>query len=596
MIRSLADRDPNIRREALHLVTGLMNESNVIEVSEILLNYAVKSEEPEFCNEILDAVLSTCGRNVYELVADFDWYVSLLGDMARNPHCTKGGEIERQFVDIGLRVRDARTELVRVARGLLIDPALLGNHLLLEVLSAAAWISGEYIELSRNAVELVEALLQPRTNLLPMNVRAVYIQAVFKVLSLCFSSYIKQMGFGQLSFFDDLIRGTPDGETDEAESEDDDAVGSEKPSSLLALVEKDTFTHESIIYVLNLIETSLAPLSDCTQVEVQERARNVLGLIHMLREVQAWDTKKEGIKEDERVSKFVKYMQALFSEELGPVSLHAQKKVPLPEGLVLNENLADLTILLGGDDEIISYASPFFSLRSQHHKEKTQDATISVESSSFLAEHRKRHGLYYLPSEKGEAEINEYPRANEPQLTATYSDATKDLVKLTDQSLISRKTKHTKPRPVVVKLEDGDGPSTSPLRPVEESKSNLLSDVVRDALSRNDEKPVSSQKKYSDKSSRKRMKDVPVNSGSIPLLVENSDLVNKEHVSSSSRSRHQNRSKERHINPHKNEKKEERLQMDSTRSGHRHQRHKHRERDGSLDVVPQVPVIEDFLL
>lgn len=598
VIHSLADPDPNIRCETLHLVMGMVFENNVIEISELLVKYALRSD-PEFCNEIINAVLFTCGRNVYELIVDFDWYVSLLGDMARNPHCAKGDDIERQLVDIGLRVRDARRELIRVARDLLIDPALLGNPLLYRVLSAAAWVSGEYVELSRNPVELVEALLQPRTNLLPTMVRAVYIQAVFKVLSFCFNSHIEQTEDGRFLSLGDSIRGIADCETEETtgvESEDG-AVNSHKPTSLLASLEKkEPFTHESIVYVLNLIEMALTPLSECDEVEVQERARNVLGLIHMLQKVQAWNTKEEGLKKDETISEIVKHMQAVFSEELGPVSAHSQQKVSIPEGLVLKENLADLATVLG-DDDIISSALTSFSLFSHHRRENKPDATPSAESASLLAEHRKRHGLYYLPSDKGETESNEYPRANEPQLSVSHGDATEDLIKLTEQSLIPRKAKQTKPRPVVVKLEEGDVPSTSALRSVKASKNDLLSYAIRDVLLRNDGKSESSQKKPLDKSSQRREKDALVYSESISQLDENSNLGNKEHGSSTSRrSRHHSHGKERHKSHRKNEDKEDKTHRNSSRSGHHHGRHKHSQRDGSLNVVPQAPVIQDFLL
>jgi len=182
IVRSLGDADSNIRREALHLMMEMVDENNVMDIASMLVSHAAKSD-PEFANDILGAVLAACGRNVYELVVDFDWYASLLADMARSLHCAQGDEIGRQLVDVGLRVQDARSELVRSARTLLIDPALLGNHFLCPVLSAAAWISGEYVDFMKDPVELVEALLQPKTSLLPMSVRAVYMHAVFKVLT-----------------------------------------------------------------------------------------------------------------------------------------------------------------------------------------------------------------------------------------------------------------------------------------------------------------------------------------------------------------------------------------------------------------------------
>ncbi|XP_008792886.4 AP-3 complex subunit delta [Phoenix dactylifera] len=612
VIQSLADPDPNIRHEALRLIMGMVFDTNVVEISVMLVNYAMKSD-PVFANEMLDAVLTTCGRNVYELIVDFDWYVSLLGEMARNPHCAKGEEIERQLVDIGLRVRDARPELVRVARDLLIDPALLGNPFLWRILSAAAWVSGEYVEFSTNWLELVEALLQPRTSLLPPLVRAVYIQAVFKVLAFCFSSYIDQLEASQVSSLGHST--TVGGSTIECNAASanclsDDITGTEsadgfatadKPASLLSLLEKKDpfFTRESLKRILYLIETAVGPLSENDDVEVQERARNVLGLIHMLQEIPAWKTEEEGFKKDKDngVGKIMNLMQAMFSEEIGPVSVNAQKRVPVPEGLVLEENLSDLAMILTEGD-IAPSMSISFTLRSHQHMETKDEAAPSVQSTYLLAEHRKRHGLYYLPAEKDETELNDFPRAYDPLLPVSHSDATEDLVKLTEQSLIPRKVKHTKPRPIVLKMDEGDGVLPSALTTVKESKDDMLSGAIHEVLLGNEGKPSSSQKGSSNKSSGRRMKGVSDNSESVPQSKENLDLGDRENRSSSSRrSQHRSHGKGRHRSSQNNEEKEEKSHRNSTRSGHHHERHEHRQRgETPLNAVPQAPAIQDLLL
>jgi len=77
VIKALSDADPNIKLESLRLVMAMVAESNVMEISRVLVNYCLKSD-PDFCNEILGSILSTSSRNVYEMIIDFDWYVSLL--------------------------------------------------------------------------------------------------------------------------------------------------------------------------------------------------------------------------------------------------------------------------------------------------------------------------------------------------------------------------------------------------------------------------------------------------------------------------------------------------------------------------------------
>ncbi|KAK1298856.1 AP-3 complex subunit delta [Acorus calamus] len=379
IIKSLSDADPNIRRESLRLVMGMVSEGNLVEISRILVGYASKSD-PDFCNEIFGSILSVCARNFYELVVDFDWYVSLLGEIARNMNCRHGEEVERQLVDIGMRVEDSRMELVSVARELLMDPALLGNPLLDRVLSAAAWISGEYVRFSRNPFELVEALLQPRTDFLPPLVRAVYVQSTFKVLVFCLRSYLLQ---------------------------------SERESS-----------GESDLEV---------------------------GMRRFLLEAT---------------------------------------------------NLRKLAGFLS-------------------HKHKDDDEPeLPSESTSLLVEHRRRHGLYYLPTECENSVPNDYPPANEPlSLLPGSVDVTEnDLARLAEQSLVSKKPKQVKPRPVVVKL-DGDEVSVSAEKLKKDSRETLLSGVVQDVLLGEERKPESSQKKSSDKSSRRRVKDV-LKDGGIVFSVD----------------------------------------------------------------------------
>lgn len=630
IIKSLSDEDPNIRLEALHLVMAMVSEENVAEISRNLMNYALKSD-PEFCNEILGSILSTCGRNLYELIVDFDWYVSILGEMSRNPRCGMGEEIECQMIDIGLRVRDARPELVRVGRDLLIDPALLGNPLLHQILSAAAWVSGEYVEFSKNPLELMEALLQPRTNLLPPSVRAIYIQSAFKVLIFCLHLHLTKSGSIPPSSSVELLSSFSGSVSEVHELEDPNSAKCEVSTSWVndgtsnvelrnrsldvienedgvvthLMSEKGNFTSESITYMLNLIKIAVESLSGSDEVEVQERACNVLGLIHVLQEIPGFLIQKEVDfeKQDPKASEIVKMMLDAFSEELGPVSVNAQERIPVPDGLALNENLSELDNVLG-DDLPLSHG---FSLVSFQHKEadgvtrfnlqNKEEAEPSTESTSLLAQHRKRHGLYYLSTEKHDSGLDDYPPANnDSKLPVSLMDAAEDLVKLTEPS---KKPNRAKPRPVVVKLNEGDEATTSTAKSLKNSTDDLVSGAVRDVLLGNENKPSSSQKNPSHKS-RRRVKEISLNGDSVASQSKDisGDTDKIRHGSPTSRkSRHRSHGKEKPKNSQDNKAKEENGQKNSQKSSHHDRRHKTRHRaDGPLNVVPHAPVIQDFLL
>ncbi|EEE54678.1 hypothetical protein OsJ_01979 [Oryza sativa Japonica Group] len=546
--QSLGDADSNICREALHLMMGLIDDSNVTDIAGMLVSHASKSD-PEFANDILGAVLSACGRNVYELVSDFDWYVSLLTDMGRNLHCAQGDEIGRQLVDVGLRVQDARPELVHSSRTLLIDPALLGNHLLCPVLSAAAWVSGEYVNFTKDPVELVEALLQPRISLLPMSVRAVYIQAVLKVITFCCNLYVERLSDSSKEV-SVALNGLSMDQTVSGGS--DAPIGSSNGQiTVPRMMEKDPFSLKSVVHMINLIETTVGPLVECNEVEVLERARNLIGFVYSLREIQELKESKFDDDKHSRVKELVKNMQTVLSHEIGPVSLKCTREI-----------------------------------------ETRDEPALSLGSSSLLSEHRKRHGLYYLPTGKAEDGPVDYPHANDPLLPASSESALDDKLKTIQPVTGGKKPKAVKSRPKVVKL-DGEDFLSSMVASASVPKEDSLSGAVRGVLLGRDLKPSSSQK-ASDKAYEGIINKMDSGESS-SQWKNNVDADFVGHPTSSSRPSIQQSHDKESTNPLESDGKEARKHRRS-RSGHRQGKHKHRERHCTQPDVPQAPIIQDFLL
>ncbi|KZV21717.1 AP-3 complex subunit delta-like [Dorcoceras hygrometricum] len=587
IVKALSDVDVNIKLEALRLVMSIVSEENIAEICRILITHALKSD-PEFCNEILGFILLTCSRNFYEIIFDFDWYVSFLGEMARIPDCQKGKEIEDQLVDIGMRVKDARSELVHVARDLLIDPALLGNPFLHKVLSAAAWVSGEYVELSRNPFELMEALLQPRISLLPPSVRAVYIQSTFKVLAFCMHSYLtlnREEASQSTEQTDYQVRtdAVASGSLPNTKMDGQTVVIAPELTSAASYMEHHP-TRKSMLDLVQLVESNLGPLICCDEVDVQERANNVLGLIKFMKS----DLQLEGGKINGALDAFkmIELTVDAFSEELGPVSVNAQDRVPVPGGLQLKETLGDLDAVLGDFKLPISTSFSLvkaFSTENDapsiHECQNKDDTELSTESTSLLEEHRKRHGLYYLGSHDKEMITNDYPPANEPKLDAT--DETEGLLKLAEQSLVTKKKPNqSKPRPVVVKLDDGEGTIDTSKR--SEFQGDLISGKVQEVLLGNESAPSSSRSKSLHKSSKRRENELAVGI-------------------SGSRSMPGSRIREDHIDGEdSNSQSSMKEKEDDKKSGKkkgRRGKHKSRQRaDVELDMEAKSAVIPDFLL
>ncbi|KAG6404106.1 hypothetical protein SASPL_136346 [Salvia splendens] len=591
VVKALSDSDLNIRLEALRLVMCMVSEDNVMEICRILISHALKSD-PEFCNEILGFILLTCGRNYYEVVFDFDWYVLFLGEMARVPHCQKGDEIATQLIDIGMRVKDARSQLVNVARELVIDPALLGNPFMHAVLSAAAWVSGEYIKLSRNPFEIMEALLQPRTSLLNPSVRAIYIHSAFKVLMFCVHSYLKLNGEESLipsTLIDSEL-------VSDVEVDDHNMIVTNGQAPSASSVTHH-LTQESLLALVNLVEINLGPLAGSNEVEVLERSTNVLGLIKLIKPMLLGslnDGEGDQTKGELKAPETVKLIFDSYSEDLGPVSVNAQEKVPIPNGLVLKENLDDLEEICG--DMKLPLLTSFSLVRSQFAEASNsaewqgkEESELSTESTSLLAEHRKRHGLYYLSPGNRVTTSNDYPPAHDPNDKAIDED--EDLAKLTEKSLVTgKKPSQSKPRPMVVKFDDGEVTTVATNRT--EVKAGLISGAVNEVLL-GDEATTSSSSRRKPPKSRRGTGDSNVS------ITESKSDASKIDQSEHSKaglggSKHNGHGKERRRRNSGKDKEHDRKDEHKSESV-AHGKHRSRHRADKA-VEAQAPVIPDFLL
>lgn len=87
-------------------------------------------------------------QSTYDIVTNFEWYLSVLVDLAHIANVDIGAEIRDQIVDIVGRVRAVRPYGIKLMTTLLANESMLRNARepgsCSEVLWAAAWISGEY--------------------------------------------------------------------------------------------------------------------------------------------------------------------------------------------------------------------------------------------------------------------------------------------------------------------------------------------------------------------------------------------------------------------------------------------------------------------
>lgn len=110
--------------------------------------FVSSSESPAYRLALAQRILTICSQDTYENVIDFEWYLSVLVDLAYVASVKVGQEIRDQLVDVVGRVRAARRYAVKLMVKLLNDETFFLNasdeDSCAEVLWAAAWICGEY--------------------------------------------------------------------------------------------------------------------------------------------------------------------------------------------------------------------------------------------------------------------------------------------------------------------------------------------------------------------------------------------------------------------------------------------------------------------
>lgn len=106
------------------------------------------SQSPAYRLTLSQRILALGTADTYDNVVDFEWYLSVLVDLAYVAGVPVGGAIRDQLVDIVARVRAARRFAVQLMVKVLTDESFLANATeesgCPEVLWAAAWICGEH--------------------------------------------------------------------------------------------------------------------------------------------------------------------------------------------------------------------------------------------------------------------------------------------------------------------------------------------------------------------------------------------------------------------------------------------------------------------
>ncbi|TCD71148.1 AP-3 complex subunit delta [Steccherinum ochraceum] len=338
ILSSVDDQDISIRMRALDLVSAMTNSSNLQAIVQQLLSHLVRTEvsalpsaaqslsqtasgtpqaprlsspsqNPAYRLILSQRILTLCSQNTYEHVLDFEWYLSVLVDLAYVASVDIGSDIRDQLVDVTARVQGVQRFTVSLMVKLLCDDTFLMNAgqegSCSEVLWAAAFICGEYCGELADPQKLLTYLLQPRVLDLAPDTIAVYLQATTKVFGVWASELADRWDNDDLSKVKDVVDST---------------------------IERLTY------FVCN------------PNIEVQERAANMLQLFTFVRaDLTSYRPPVErsfGYDDNAGSSSNISepdFPKSLFlihplftAYELNTVAPNAQASVPIPEGLDLD--------------------------------------------------------------------------------------------------------------------------------------------------------------------------------------------------------------------------------------------------------------------
>jgi AP-3 complex subunit delta-1 len=123
------------------------------------------SQSPAYRLVLSQRILNICSQSTYENVTNFEWYLSVLVDLAHVANVNVGPQIRDQLVDVVGRVRATRRYAVGLMYTLLTDDTWLRNAgeegCCAEVLWAAAWICGEYCGSALSRLDHTHSLIAP---------------------------------------------------------------------------------------------------------------------------------------------------------------------------------------------------------------------------------------------------------------------------------------------------------------------------------------------------------------------------------------------------------------------------------------------------
>ncbi|CAD5219534.1 unnamed protein product [Bursaphelenchus okinawaensis] len=401
VLRCLDDKDESIRLRALDLLYGMVSKKNIMEIVRKLMDHVDKAEGAFYRDELLARIISICSHKNYQYITNFEWYISVLVELTKVEGSKHGVLIGEQIQDVTVRVQSIRHYSVS-QMALLVENA----HLLLSansaqrnnisaVLLAAAWICGEYAEHVNDITSVLESMLKTKVSLVPGDLLSVYIQNIAKLYAFLLVQYEKEADWDAIESLD------------------------------------------------NLVLSKLPQFQYSEHLEAQERACN---LLHLLKFVESEHMQKKQIAEA---------FSDLFVGELNPVAAKAQRKVPLPEGLDLDQWIVEPLESESEEDEepeempSIDTARRQFALAAESYMDSSEEEHLKPKKNG--SEKKKKVSQKEIEESK---ERRKFEQENNPYyMKSVVKPMQKSQSNQSQLSQVSKRVKHQSPPDLQSPLE-----------------------------------------------------------------------------------------------------------------------------------------------
>ncbi|KAI5862818.1 Adaptor protein complex AP-3 delta subunit [Durotheca rogersii] len=410
ILECIDSTDVSIRIKALDLVQGMVSSENIVSIVSRLMrqlkasslgdrgdsededlertiNSAPKPPNPtlplpdDYKVDVISRILNMCSQNNYDHLTDFEWYIDILTQLVRTAPIprpisdvdslprratlSEGDISERignELRNIAVKVQALRPSCVRAVEEILSqlnNDAPVGHHIVAGALKPVAWIVGEFASELSSPDDILGVLLQLVPKASSPESLAACLQAVMKVFSLISG--------------DQLAPWSP-----------------KRKSQISLLMARIIHSFEGLILHPNL--------------EVQERAVEFTELLKLTAEAASG---QEASKEDTYQDPPLLLTQAIPSLfagwELNSVASAAQKNVPLPQELDLDEPInPNLNSLLASAESMSIPVSEEDEFGSYYYQRPPATSIASEPAINRLAESRDdvSGSSYQQPSEE----------------------------------------------------------------------------------------------------------------------------------------------------------------------------------------------------